>query len=251
MFGQRAKIGRYLQFIGDSKHVQNVKGPMHREMVHFQDHFIGDTLSADNWLATVTNATIAVNHAYPGGWALITTSAGQDNESCFLATPLAWEDDMKAICEARILSTDVSGVALYFGFSDATLEGTPDMPIDYADGTLAAAADNAVGFICDFDDSVNGINSIVAVGVNGTTLETAIDSAVDWEDGAIHILRVELNPDGDAVFFLDGKRIGFMPTALTSGTMLCIITGVANRDAGADTVYIDRVDGWQDEYIVL
>jgi len=57
------------------------------------------------------------------------------------------------------------------------------MPIDYADGTLATVSgNNTVGFICDYDDSVNGENSIVAVGANAGALETAIDSGTDWAD---------------------------------------------------------------------
>lgn len=250
MFAQRMRIGQILSFIGPSKHKQNVKGPVHPEMVHFWDHFTDDTLSTDKWLATVTNGTIAVDHTYPGGWALFTTAASQDGEASFLATPLAWEDDMKAIFEARILVTDVSGVCIYAGFNDATFETTPDMPIDYDGGVLTAAAANAVGIVADADDTVNGASSIVGVGVNGGNLETAIDSAIDWADGKIHTLRVELNPDGDASFYLNESLFGFMETALVSGTMLCLMVAVANRDGGADTVYVDRVHGWQDEYTV-
>ncbi len=246
-FSQRMKVGRFLRFIGDSKNTHNVKGPMFPEMVHFHDHFTDDTLSTDKWLATVTNATIAVHHStYSGGQCRILTDT-TDNESSFLATPLVWQDDYNAICETKILLTDVSGVALFFGLSDATLETTPDMPIDYAGGTLAAAATNAVGIVADAADTVNGVSSIVGVGVNGGSLETAIDSETDWADVAWHRLRVELNPDGDATFFLNGKRFGKMPTALASATRLCIIIAVANRDSAADSVFIDSVDGWQDE----
>ena len=245
--GQDVKASRRLKFIGDAKHYANVEGPMQMKKVHFIDHFTDDTLSTDKWLVTVTNGTIAVNHAtYAGGMALITTDT-TDNEASFLGGATCWEDDLNAIVEIRLLITDVSGVAVYAGFSDAALETTPNMPIDYADGTLAAAAANAVGFIVDADDSVNGVSSIVCVGVNATVLETAIDTEVDWADTKWHTLRVELNADGDATFFLDGDRKGFMTTAVTSGTKLCAIVAVANRDTGADTVYVDRIECWQDE----
>lgn len=245
---QTYRVSKHIKFVGAAKHKQNVEGPFHPEMIHFHDHFTVDTLSTDNWLATVTNATIAVHHStYPGGMCRIATD-NTDNESSFLATPLMWEDDMNAICEAKILISDVSGLAVFFGFSDSRYETTPAMPIDYADGTLATVAgNNTVGFICDYDDSVNGPNSIVGVGANAGTLETAIDSGTDWADTTWHVLRVELNPDGDAVFYLDGTAFGVMTTAITSGTHLCIITAVANRDAAIDYVYLDRVDGWQDE----
>ena len=245
---QTLNISKHIKFHGAAQHKQNIRGPCNEEMGHFHDHFTDDTLSTDKWLATVTNFTIAVEHAtYPGGICRIATSA-HDNEACFLATPLCWEDDMSAICEAKILISDVSGLAVFFGFSDATFETSPAMPIDYADAVLATVATrDAVGFICDFDDTVNGANSIVAVGANNGALETAIDSGTDWADAVWHILRVELDPDAKAVFYLDGVVFGTMTTALTSGTHLCIICAVANRDATTDYVYLDRVDGWQDE----
>jgi hypothetical protein len=224
----------------------NMDGPWQETKVHFHDHFTDDTLSTDKWLATVTNHTIAVNHATNRHCVLFTTDT-TDNESSFLATPLCWEDDQNAVAEFRFKVSDVSAVCLFVGFSDATFEATPDMPIDYAGGTLAAAATNAVGIVMDGDDTVNGASSIVGVGVNAGVLETAKDSATDWLDGEWHTLRTELDPDGDAVFYLDGNSFGQMPTAITSATALCVIIAVANRGTSVETVYGDRVDAWQDE----
>lgn len=152
-----------------------------------------------------------------------------------------------AVCEARILLADVTGTCLFFGLSDAVNETSPDMPIDYDGGTLAAGADNAVGIVVDADDTVNGASSIVAVGVNNTALETAIDSGTDWEDDEWHRLRVELNPDGDADFYLDGVVFGHMETAIVSGTKLCIIVALANRETAQNYGYVDYVKGWQKE----
>ena len=243
----RINIDDELEF-RNKTHSSNVKGPMQEQKVHFHDHFTDDALSGDSWLPTVTNHTIAVNHATNRHCALITTDT-TDNETSFLAGPLCWEDDQNAIAEFRVKVTDVSAVCLYVGFSDATFESTPDMPIDYSGGTLAAAATNAVGIVMDGDDTVNGASSIVGVGVNGGVLETAIDSGTDWADGEWHTLRIELDPDGDAVFYLDGTSFGYMSTAITSATALCIIIAVANRGTAAETVYVDRVDGWQDEEV--
>ncbi len=239
-------VDDHIEMRGDAKHRSNMDGPWQEKKVHFHDHFTDDTLSTDKWLATATNHTITVNHATNRHCALFTTDT-TDNESSFLATPLCWEDDQNAVAEFRVKVTDVSAVGLYVGFSDATFETTPDMPIDYAGGTLAAAATNAVGIVMDGDDNVNGSSSIVAVGVNAGSLETAIDSGTDWADGEAHTLRMELNPDGDAYFYLDGNSFGHMATALASGTALCTISAVANRGTAVETVYVDRVDAWQDE----
>jgi len=241
-------IDREIEF-RNKTHKPNVKGPMQEAKVHFHDHFTDDALSGDSWLSTVTNHTHAVNHStYAGGQLLITTDT-TDNESSFIATPLCWEDDLNAIAEAKILVTDVSAVYVFLGFSDATFEATPDTPIDYSGGTLAAAATNAVGILMDGDDTVNGASSIVGVGVLAGVLQTADDSATDWADGEWHTLRVELGPAGDAVFFLDGVSFGQMATAITSGTKMCVIIAAANRGSSAETIYVDRVDAWQDEEV--
>lgn len=235
-----------IEMRGDALHRANLKGPWQEKKVHFHDHFTDDTLSTDKWLATVTNHTIAVNHATYRHCVLFTTDT-TDNEASFLSTPLCWEDDQNVVVEGKVLMSDISETMFGLFLTDATSEATPDTPIDYSGGTLAAAATNAVGIIADGDDSVNGEGSIVGVGVNGGTLETAIDSATDWADAAWHTLRIELNPDGDAYFYLDGVSFGYMSTALTSGTALCALLCVANRGTAAETVYVDRVDAWQDE----
>ena len=241
-------IDDHIEMRGDALHRSNMDGPWQETKVHFHDHFTDDTLSTNKWLATVTNHTIAVDHATNRHCALFTTDT-TDNEASFLAGPLVWEDDQNAVAEFRIKVTDVSAICLFVGFSDATFEATPDMPIDYSGGTLAAAATNAVGIVMDGEDSVNGASSIVGVGVNAGALETAIDSATDWADGEWHTLRVELDPDGDAYFYLDGSAFGYMATAIASGTALCVIMAVANRGTSAETVYVDRVDAWQDEEV--
>jgi len=230
----------------DKTHAENIKGPMQEAKVHFVDDFTDDTLSTDKWTATVTNATIAVDHStYSGGHVLVTTDT-TDNESSFLGSAICWEDDLNAVAEFRVRITDVSGVGVFIGLSDAAYESTPDMPIDYADGTLAAAATNAVGVIVDADDSVNGASSIVAVAVKAGSLQTAVDSGTDWADTVVHNIRIELDPDANAIFYLDGTAFGRMAACTTSGTKLSLIVAVCNRDSGADTVYIDKIEAWQD-----
>ena len=239
-------IDDHIEFRNEASHRSNIDGMMGETKVHFLDHFTDDTLSTDRWTATVSNHSIAVDHGtYAGGMALITTDTTTD-ETSHLGSAVCWEDDLNAVVEFRILITDVDAVCVFAGFSDEVEESTPDMPIDYSGGVLAAAATNAVGIVMDADDTVNGALSIVGVGVNGDTPKTAIDSGTDWADNAWHTLRIELDPDGDAYFYLDGVGFGYMATAVASGTKLCAIVAVANRGSSAETVYVDKVECWQD-----
>ncbi len=230
----------------DKTHLPNVKGPMQEAKVHFHDHFTDDTLSTDKWLATVTNHTIAVSHSTYRHCCLFTTDT-TDNEASYLATPLCWEDDLNVIVEVKVLMSDPSETMFGLFLTDATTEATPAVPIDYSGGTLAVDAANAVGIIADGDDTVNGEGSIVGVSVKASALQTAQDSGTDWADGIWHTVRIQLDPDGNATFYLDGNSFGYIATAITSGTALCVMLCVANRGSAVETVYVDRVDGWQDE----
>lgn len=239
-------ITKDIEFTGDASHKANVLGTMQEKKIHFHDHFTDDTLATDKWLATVSNHTIAVNHSTYRHCCLITTDT-TDNEASYLATPLCWEDDLNVVVETKVLMSDISETMFGLFLTDATTETSPAVPIDYSGGTLATDAANAVGIIADGDDTVNGEGSIVGVNVKASVLGTAIDSGTDWADAVWHTLRIELDPDGDATFYLDGVAFGYTATALTSGTALCVMLCVANRGSAAETVYVDRVDAWQDE----
>jgi len=234
-------IDDHIEMRGDATHRSNMDGPWQPTDVNFIDDFTDDTLDTAAWTATVTNHTIAVDHGtYSGGWCKFTLAASHDNESCHLGGAVCWEDDQYAMFEARILVTDVSACYVYAGFSDEVEETSPDTPIDYMGGTLAAAATNAVGILMDGEDTVNGASSIVGVSID-TSLNTAVDSESDWADGEIHVLRIELDPDGDATYWLDGNCFGRTAVAVTSGTKLCPMIACAVRGTAEETVYVDYV----------
>jgi len=170
----------------------------------------------------------------------MTTGTG-DAEAQFLATALNWEDDMHARCEARIKIATVANTHIFFGFSDATSETTPATPIDYDGGAKAAIAAVATGFVVDADYLSS---SIMCSGVGATD----VDSGVDWTDGVWHNLRIELTPDADAFFYVDGTSVAHLASAIaTSGTALCMMICASTRDTGGKHVHVDRWDAWQNQ----
>jgi hypothetical protein len=75
-----------------------------------------------------------------------------------------------------------------------------------------------------------------------------VDTTVDWADGEVRNLRVELNDDGDAFFYIDGSAVAFIEDAVTDGTLLCFTVQAMTRAAdGSNTVRVRRVDVWADE----
>ena len=75
---------------------------------------------------------------------------------------------------------------------------------------------------------------------------TTADTEIAWADGETKTLRVELDST-TARFFVDGVSKCTVALATTAATLLCVFIGVANREAAANTVYVHRVDVWQDE----
>ena len=238
------KVGKDITFVTDALHVGNVKGPMQEVKRHFKDHFMDDTLSTDRWATSVpgTSDTIAISEVQ-GGEVLITTGT-VDDDSCMMATAIIFSGTKKAIGESRITIDDVSGTALFVGFSDAKSEANNSIAIHYAADALTTVATDAAGFVIDADHSAS---KIMCCGVKLDVDATAVDSTKSWADGETKNLRVELDST-TALFYLDGVLVGRVTSAVTAATLLCFtIQAMTRANDGANTIQVRRVDVWQDE----
>lgn len=237
-----------VQIIGDASHGGNISGNAKEYKRHTTYLFDGIALDTTNdWAVSVpgTSDTIAISEVQ-GGSALITTGT-VDDDSCMMSTAIIYSGTKNAIFEAKVKISDVSGTALFVGFTDAKSEANNSIAIHYASDTLTSVATDAVGFVCDADSATLGASSITCEGVKNGTDETTVDTGVDWADGETKTLRCEL-VDDTATFYLDGTRIGYMDDACTAATLQCFsVQAMTRADDGANTVYVYRVDLWQDE----
>lgn len=240
------KVGRRLDFgPGQAGHASNVFGPMLEGVVHFKDHFTDDTLSTDKWATSLpgTSDTIAISEV-AGGECLITTGT-VDDDSLMMATAIIWNGTTRAILEARILITDVSGTGLFVGFSDAKSEVNNSIAIHYPVDVLTTVASAAVGFVVDADHSTS---SIMLASVDGDIDRTPVDTGTDWADGEVRNLRIEIDTSGNAAFYIDGSSVGYIASAVTAGTLLCFtVQAITRANDGANTVRVRRVDVWANE----
>jgi hypothetical protein len=237
------RVGREIEFVNDAKHRANIVGNMLEKQNHFSDDFTGDTLDTNKWLVTLhaDGDAVAISEV-AGGECLITTTA-VDEDSTYLSTPIIYSGGYASAIEAEIGITDVDGVGVFFGFSDAKSEANTNLAIHYPAGTLASVAANAVGFVIDADELTSSIylDSVKA----GTDQET--DTGTDWADGEFRTLRVEVDSSGHAAFWIDGVAVGALNNAVTASTLLCGTIQVINRArAEVDTVRIRRFDAWSD-----
>ena len=240
-------IDRQIEF-RNKTHASNVVGEMQERKRHDWDRFARPTLDTTNLWTTYTTgttgpATVAISEIQ-GGICLITTGTA-DDDSVAMAKPIIYSADKKAIVEFNVYITDVSGTGLFVGFSDAKNEANGNLPIHYPVDVLTAVATNAVGYVIDADHATS---SIMCCGVKAGVLATADDTDIDWADGETKTLRVELDVDGNAAFYVDGNNVGYVANAVTDSTLLCpTVQAITRANDGANTVRVKAYDAWQDD----
>jgi len=241
---QQVKVERTIQFVGDANQEANVEGNFLTKRACRVDWFDQKALDETNgYTITVGGASDAV--AVSGGGVIgvtMLTGTGDNEVEYFAATPLVFDVTQNPALETKINVADVSGSFFFFGFSDAVTETTPNSTIDYADGTLAATATDAVGFICDGDKASSKlycayVGTGITVGV--------IDTGIVWTDGVSHVLRVEIDSSCGARWYVDGTQVGYKATACTD-VPLCAMFNAGNREAAANSIYARYLAKFQD-----
>jgi len=240
------RVEKSLEFVtGAASRQANVLGPLQEKKKHFKDHFTDDTLDTSRWAVSVpgTSDTIAISEV-AGGECLITTGT-VDDDSCMIATAIIWNGTRNAVAEARITMDDVSGTALFVGFSITKSESNNSIAIHYAADALTTVATEAVGFVIDADHATS---SIMCASVDSDVDGTPVDTGVDWADAETRNLRVSIDTAGKAIFYINGTPVAQIAAAVTAATLLCFtVQAMTRANDGANTVQFRRVDIFGDE----
>lgn len=244
---QQVKIERAIQFVGSAQNKDNVEGNPSLSKMVIDDDFTQVTLDATNdYTVTVagTNDAVAISTTPgSGGWISI-LSGDTDNEACFMATPLIFDISKNPIAETRVYLSTITETAFFFGFSDAILEITPAMPIDDDSATPIAAAEDVAGFVIDADSTTASL--IQAGSATTAGAATMTSTGITAVNSTKYVLRVELNSEGDAYFYVNNVLKAIHQTAV-SDVPLCVIFAAATRANGAgDAVFADYLKTWQD-----
>ena len=244
------KVQRYLDFRnGRAKHHWNVLGPMNQKMVRLEDYFTGVSLDTSKWATSLPGSsdTIAINEQQGGACRLTTGTA--DNDSCMLASAIIFSGTKKAIVEADITITDVTGTGLFVGFSDAKSEANGSLAIHYPVNSLTTVATDAAGFVIDADHSTS---SVMVASVQNGSDTTPVDLAVDWGDGERRTLRVELDSTSAYFYMWDSDGTFLLPTSghladsVTAATLLCVtVQAITRANDGANTVDVHSIKVWE------
>jgi hypothetical protein len=223
--------------------------------VVFFDDFFGDVI-ADQWSvvegADTTTSDAAVVSGINGICRLTTgdsatlTYAGNGIGITFGAFYNFKAEDGGLSFEARLKLSAITTVKLFVGFTDL---GTFEAPIEgsgTANGITTNASD-AVGII--FDTSMTTAN-FWGVGVKADTDATALNLGVAPVADTFVILKIEVDKDGAAKFFVNGQGRGggVMSNAVTKTVGLTPAVYATSLVAATRTIDVDYVDVRKDRY---
>lgn len=231
-------------------HGSQIEYPSPSRAVLFDD-FLGDAIVGTNWGAPTKGSdggTVDFAHLTGvNGLLKGTTGAGATTTMAVngisLISALQWKANQSALprklCfEARLKISAITGISIFCGLTDAL---TLEAPFESAasSDTVTSNASDAVGFMFDTDMTTD---NIWLVGVKGDTDATKQDSGLAFVADTFRTLRVEVDANEIAYFFIDGKPIGTAMTgALTKTVALTPVVAAFSQGAASRDVTIDYI----------
>jgi hypothetical protein len=150
------------------------------------------------------------------------------------------------ILESRIRFTDLDTKVMFVGFSDVNAD---DMSIedDLFDVTAETTIENTASDMCGFyfQSELTADESLHACYKGGTTASstdtTDNDLAVDLVKGEWAILRLEIDNNGTARWYIDGELKKTLAGAISTSTDLAACVGVGSVGGAQETMDVDYV----------
>jgi len=200
-------------------------GRIEVEGVHLFDDFFDLAIDTTNKYTVGTEGTGAAVDitAALNGVLQIDTGTDVDNRNC-IASRLNFSGARGVTAEFRIkTTTSDAGLLLFCGLTDLKDEGSGLLPI--ADTALAAAtitanASDFAGFAVRAETNDN----VYCVSGKAGTLQSS-DSATDIVLDTWLKLRIEVDTDGNAKFYINDTFITELEDALTASDPLCLYLG--------------------------
>jgi len=180
----------------------------------------------------------------PGG-VLSMTTTGNDNDNCCLFAGPFKPSDGGVVMEFRFKMEDITSSAVFAGWSETLNQTTaPTMPAENtgATPTLSFTGTGGVaGMLYDKDTTtavwraVAGDGGVVASDLT-TATGTVSDAPVndEWD-----VVRVEIDVNGDAKIYHDGKLIDDVAACVTASDYGFVILMLEERAATAEKLEVD------------
>jgi len=149
------------------------------------------------------------------------------------------------VAETRVRFSAITTGEFFFGFSDvctdlAIIEGAI---IHGATTTLTLTASDLCGFLLSSDLTDSAAWHMVYNGgaTTGATVSTGVAADVDVVAGDFNILRVEIDPNGTARWYIDGVLKKTLAGAVSTTVDLCFSELVESKTTAVKTADVDYV----------
>jgi len=240
----RRENGLLRFYKSDTNETVNVLAPFFMKD-DFDCAVIGTTSAATSykyWSTTGVNSGTAVQSSTDGWSNLLITTGDADNDDVDVASELVFNSGWACCCEAKIRVRDVSGTSVAFGFTDAQTEAADTLPVGYAVATLTTTATDCAMWLHDPDATTDTWITASANSDSDGTVNTSVSSTTDsvW-----HILRIDIDDDNEASFYMDGSLVATEAAVCSTGAALCVYVGAVNREATGNVVDVDYITAWQ------
>lgn len=157
------------------------------------------------------------------------------------------------VMEYRGQFDDTDGKHFFFGLTDENADdlSIEDDIVSGATETLTINADYVTGFF--YDEGLSDDEDWHAVYKGGTTSAETTSTSVDLDDdivaGEFQILRLEVDPDGTARWYIDGvllKTVEGAASLTTDMAMVCVVESSASAIdyAWADYIFVKAHRDW-------
>lgn len=189
---------------------------------------------------TTTVTTGVVDGAYT-----ITTGASDNNSGAVVLGLNYRASDNGIVMEAGVKLTSIADVGIFVGFTDvASLE----FPISISGTTITTNATDAVGLLFD-TDATTDVWYAVGVKADVDTAAVAVSSAYTPVAATYQNIRVQVDTNGYAYFFINGNQVAMqnlnqgtgqtgLANAVTTTALLtpCVYVGTRTTAAKVGTV---------------
>ena len=173
------------------------------------------------------------------------TTTDEDNHTTLVGTNIAFDVGLMGpiVAEARVQLDNLDTKEVFFGFTDIdpdTLSIETDV-MTGATATLTLTASDICGFFLSAeltdDEDWHGVYN------GGTTTGETTSTSVDLDDDAVagewQVLRLEIDNNGTARWYIDGALKQTVKGAVSTSTDLALILGVEAKGAAIENLDVD------------
>lgn len=220
--------------------------------VYLYDDFLGASLNPAIAGQNENSGTSAIVVAQEGGVGGLVTGTSSGNRCQFTTGLNHLPSSGSIVIQWRAKPvTSVADVAYFYGATDTV---SLEFPIEISGTTITSNATNAVGFMY---DTAATTPTWRAVAVNADSDATPVVVALNGAStqlpvaGVYEQFRVEITPDGDAVFYYGQEngqeedqgfqQVAFIANAVATTALLTPVAAIETRTTAAKTAYVDAL----------